>query len=76
MVDFDFDISLRVTQFSFKVPGQPTVIVSGDRVNAACKTALAKATRGDQVTISDIKTKLVGSDAMPSKTAPVIYEIQ
>jgi gliding motility-associated protein GldM len=75
MVDFDFDVSLRVTQFSFKVPGQPTVIVPGDRVNAQCKAALARATKGDQILISDIKTKMVGSDAMTSKTAPVIYEL-
>jgi hypothetical protein len=42
--------------FTFKVPGQAAVIVNGDRVNAQCKAALARAGRGDQVTISDIKT--------------------
>jgi hypothetical protein len=54
------------------------VIVQGDRVNAQCKAALARATRGDQVTISDIKTNIVGvpANVMPGKTAPVIYEIQ
>ena len=62
--------------FTLKVAGQAAVIVSGDRVNSQCKAALARATRGDQVTISDIKTKLVGSDIMLSRTAPVIYEIQ
>ena len=76
MVDFDFDITLKVTQFSFKVPGQITVVVNGDRVNAQCKAALARATRGDQVIISDIKTKLVGSELMTAKTTSVIYEIQ
>ena len=74
--DFDFDVKLKVVQFSFKVPGQPTVVVSGDRVNAQCKAALARATRGDQVTISEIKTKLEGSDINLKQTAPVIYEIQ
>ncbi|MGG7033693.1 MAG: gliding motility protein GldM [Flavobacterium sp.] len=74
--DFDFELNLRVVQFSLKVPGQPTVVVNGDRVNAQCKAALAKATRGDQVTISDIKTKLEGSDLMLKQTTPVIYEIQ
>ncbi len=76
MLDFDFEVKLRVTAFSLKVTGQATVIVSGDRVNAQCKAALAKAGRGDQVTISDIKTKLEGSDILLSRTAPVIYEIQ
>ena len=76
MLDFDFEVKLRVTGFSLKVAGQATVVVSGDRVNAQCKAALAKAGRGDQVTISDIKTKLEGSDSLLSRTAVVIYEIQ
>jgi gliding motility-associated protein GldM len=74
--DFDFQVNISVVGFTLKVPGQAAVIVSGDRVNAQCATALARATRGDVVTISDIKTKLVGSDIMLSRTAPVIYEIQ
>ncbi len=74
--DFDFDVSFRVVQFSLKAPGQPTVIVSGDRVNAACKAALARSTRGDVITISEIKTKLVGANIDLRATAPVLYEIQ
>jgi gliding motility-associated protein GldM len=74
--DFDFDVKLKVTQFTLKVPGQAAVIVSGSRVNAQCKAALARAGRGDQVTISDIKTQLEGSPIMLQRTAPVIYEIQ
>jgi len=76
--DFLYDLNFQVTQFTFKVAGTAAVIVQGDRVNAQCKAALARATRGDQVTISDIKTKIVGvpANVMPGKTAPVIYEIQ
>nr|MBF6609400.1 gliding motility protein GldM [Flavobacterium sp.] len=75
--DFAYDLNFQVTQFSFKVSGQPTVIVNGDRVNAQCKAALARAGRGDQVVISDIKTRVVGvSGILPPKTAPVVYEIQ
>jgi gliding motility-associated protein GldM len=76
MLDFDFEVKLNVTQFSFKVPGQATVVVNGDRVNAQCKAALARAGRGDLIVISEIKTKLEGSSILLSKTAPVIYEIQ
>jgi gliding motility-associated protein GldM len=76
MLDFDFEVKLRVTAFSLKVTGQATVIVNGDRVNAQCKAALAKAGRGDLIVISDIKTKLEGSDILLSRTAPVTYEIQ
>ena len=74
--DFDFEVNIQVTGFTFKVQGQPAVVVSGDRVNAQCASALARTTRGDQVTISDIKTKLAGSSLLLKKTAPVIYEIQ
>lgn len=74
--DFDFELNLRVVQFSLKAPGQPTVVVNGDRVNSQCKNALARVTRGDQVTIADIKTKLEGSELILRQTAPVIYEIQ
>ncbi|MFN3639455.1 MAG: gliding motility protein GldM [Flavobacterium sp.] len=74
--DFDFDVNLQVTGFTFKVPGQAAVVVNGDRVNAQCAAALARVTRGDQVTISDIKVRLVGSDILLPRTAPVIYEIQ
>ncbi|MFT6748139.1 MAG: gliding motility-associated protein GldM [Flavobacterium sp.] len=76
--DFLYDLKFRVTQFAFKVPGQATIIVNGDRVNAQCKAALARAGRGDQIIISDIKTVLVG-DGSGIKTKPaasVIYEIQ
>jgi len=76
--DFLYDLNFQVTQFTFKVAGSAAVIVNGDRVNAQCKAALAKAGRGDQVTISDIKTKIVGvtANVLTGKTAPVIYEIQ
>jgi gliding motility-associated protein GldM len=77
MIDFDFDVSLDVVGFNFKVAGQPTIVVPGNKLNAQCISVLSKSTRGDQVTISEIKTKLVGAGSyMLQKTAPVIYEIQ
>jgi gliding motility-associated protein GldM len=77
LVDFDFEVGLDVVGFNFKVTGQPTIVVSGNKLNGQCKAVLAKAGRGDQVTISEIKTKLVGAGSyMLPRTAPVIYEIQ
>ena len=77
LVDFDFEVGLDVVGFNFKVTGQPTVVVAGNKLNGQCKAVLAKAGRGDQVTISEIKTKLVGAGSyMLPRTAPVIYEIQ
>ncbi len=76
LLDFDFEVKLNVVKFTLKVAGQAAVVVTGDRVNAQCKAALARATRGDQIIISDIVTKLTGSDIMLPRTAAVIYEIQ
>jgi gliding motility-associated protein GldM len=76
--DFVYDLNFRVTQFTFKVPGQAAIVVNGDRVNAQCKAALARSGRGDQVIISDIKTKIEGVTAniITGKCSPVVYEIQ
>jgi hypothetical protein len=61
--------------FNLKVTGQATVVVQGNRLNAQCKAALSKAGRGDQVTISEIKTKLVGAGSyLLPRTAPVILK--
>jgi len=77
LVDFDFEVGLSVVGFNLKVSGQPTVVVQGNKLNAACKAVISKAGRGDQVTISEIKTKLDGAGSyMLPRTAPVIYEIQ
>jgi len=74
--DFDFDVKLNVVGFNIKVPGQPTIVVSGNKMDGRAKAAIQKATRGDVVVISEIKTKLEGSAIMLPKTAPVAYEIQ
>ncbi|QDW20326.1 gliding motility protein GldM [Flavobacterium sp. KBS0721] len=75
--DFDFEVGLDVVGFNMKIAGQPTVVVSGNRLNAQCKQVLSRAGKGDQVTISEIKTKLVGAGSyLLPRTAPVIFEIQ
>jgi gliding motility-associated protein GldM len=76
--DFLYDLKFQVTQFALKVPGQATIIVNGDRVNAQCKAALARATKGDVIIISDIKSKIVGDGAsiVTKSAAPTTYEIQ
>ena len=58
--DFDFDLSPRVTGFTFKVPGQPAVVVSGNRLNAAAKSALQRARKGDLVQIASIRAVVPG----------------
>ncbi len=75
--DFDFEVGLDVVGFNLKVPGLPTVVVQGNKLNAQAKAVISKVGRGDQVTISEIKTKLVGAGSyLLPRTAPVIFEIQ
>jgi gliding motility-associated protein GldM len=74
--DFLFDLTFNVKQFAFKVPGQATIIVNGDRVNAQCAAALQRAAKGDQIVISDIITSVPSGKFKPLNAAPVIYEIQ
>ena len=59
--DFDFEVGLNVTGFNIKVPGKPTVVVQGNKLNSQAQAILSAVSRGDQVTISEIKVNLVGA---------------
>jgi gliding motility-associated protein GldM len=76
MEDFDFPVTVNVTQFNVKVPGQPTIVVSGNRMDARAKSAIAKAQKGDVVVISEIKASFSGIDQMAKKVSICTYEIQ
>ncbi len=58
--DFDFELSPRVTEFIFKVSGQPSVKISGTKLNGAAKSALKKARKGDIVRFVQIKATVPG----------------
>jgi len=76
MEDFDFPVNVNVTQFNVKVPGQPTIVVSGNRMDSRAKSAIAKAQKGDVVVISEIKASFQGIDQMAKKVSICTYEIQ
>lgn len=76
MEDFDFPVTVNVTQFNVKVPGQPTIVVSGNRMDSRAKSAIAKAQKGDVVVISEIKASFSGIDQMAKKVSICTYEIQ
>ena len=74
--DFDFDLNLGVSGFKFKVPGQPTVNVNGNKLDARAKSALKRAKRGDAVQIFDIQAYITNNRSYKlKKVSPVIIEI-
>ena len=74
--DFVFDLPIQVTSFSIKVPGQPTVNVSGTKMNSQAKSAIKKARRGENITIFNIKAKIQGNAKYRLKNvSPVIVEV-
>ncbi len=74
--DFDFDLNLAVSGFSFKVPGQPTISVNGSKLDSRAKSALKRAKRGDVVQIFDIKAYITNNKSYRlKKVSPVVVEI-
>jgi gliding motility-associated protein GldM len=74
--DFDFDLKLNVTGFSFKVSGQPTVRVNGRALNDQAKAALRRAKRGETVQIFDINASITGNSGYKlKKITPVFIEL-
>ena len=73
--DFDFELPLNVKGFKFKVPGQPTINVSGGKLNSRAKAALRKAKRGSAVQIFDIQAKAKGVSIILKKVSPVFIEL-
>ena len=76
MEDVDFPVNVNVTQFNIKVPGQPTIVVSGNKMDSRARAAIAKASRGDIVIISEIKASFVGIDQQAKRVSACTYEIK
>ena len=74
--DFDFDLNLAVSQFKFKVPGQPTVVVNGNKLDNRAKSALKRAGRGESVQIFDIQAYITNNKSYKlKKVSPVVVEL-
>jgi gliding motility-associated protein GldM len=74
--DFDFNLDLNVSGFSFKVMGQPTIRVNGNKLDSSAKAALRRAGRGETVQIFDIQAGIAGNSSYKlKKVSPVIVEL-
>ena len=74
--DFDFDLKLNVTGFSFKVSGQPTIKVNGRKLNNQASGALKRAKRGETLQIFDITANIAGNSSYKlKKISPICIEL-
>ncbi|WP_297761245.1 gliding motility protein GldM [uncultured Muriicola sp.] len=74
--DFDFDLNLAVKGFKFKVPGQPSVVVKGNKLDSRAKSALKRAKRGDAVQVFDIEAYITNNKTYKlKKVSPIVVEI-
>ncbi len=74
--DFDFDLSLGIRGFKFKVPGQPTISVRGNKLDGAARNALKRARRGDAVQVFDIEAYITGNTGYKlKKVSPVVIQL-
>lgn len=74
--DFDFDLNLAISGFKFKVPGQPTVAVNGNKLDNRAKSALRRARQGDVVQIFDIQAYITNNKSYKlKKVSPVVVEL-
>ncbi|MEL4308632.1 type IX secretion system motor protein PorM/GldM [Joostella sp. CR20] len=74
--DFDFDLNLAISGFKFKVPGQPTVSVRGNKLDSRAKSALKRAGRGEAVQIFDIEAYITNNRSYKlKKVSPVVVEL-
>jgi gliding motility-associated protein GldM len=58
--NFDFDITPVVKQFTLSIPGQPSVVVNGSRMDPKAQGLLDLARTGDIIQIFDIKADVPG----------------
>ena len=74
--DFVFDVNVKVIGFELFVPGQPAIVVTGDRMSDQAKKAIATAQRGDKIMINNVKTTLDGAPGykMPG-SSPFVWEV-
>jgi len=74
--DFDFDLPLKTQSFRFRVPGQPSMVINGDRLDARALQMLNRTKNGQTVIISDINVIIPSNPSYKLKqTSPISITI-
>ena len=75
LVDFDFDLPVKVTEFRFRAPGMPSMVIKGNRLNAKAVNSLRRIKAGQTIIITDIKTAITGSKYRLQNPSPISITI-
>jgi gliding motility-associated protein GldM len=74
--DFDFDLPLETKSFRFRAPGQPSVVVSGNRLDSKARQMLSRIKNGQTVIIADIDVIIPTNPSYKLKqTSPISITI-
>jgi gliding motility-associated protein GldM len=74
--DFDFDLPLKVQSFRFRAPGQPSMVIKGDKLDSKAINTLSRIKNGQTVIISDIKVIIPSNPSYKLKqTSPISITI-
>ena len=74
--DFDFDLPLETKSFRFRAPGQPSMVIQGDRLDRKAINTLSRIKNGQTVIISDIEVIIPTNPSYKLKqTSPISITI-
>ncbi|MDA8871184.1 gliding motility protein GldM [Flavobacteriaceae bacterium] len=74
--DFDFDLPLKVESFRFRAPGQPSMVIRGDKLDSKAINTLSRIKNGQTIIISDIKVIIPSNPSYKLKqTSPISITI-
>ena len=74
--DFDFDLPLKVESFRFRAPGEPSMVINGDKLDSRAINTLSRIKNGQTVIISDIKVIIPSNPSYKLKqTSPISITI-
>jgi gliding motility-associated protein GldM len=74
--DFDFDLPLETKSFRFRAPGQPSMVINGNRLDSKAIQMLRRIKNGQTVIISDIEVIIPSNPSYKLKqTSPISITI-
>ena len=76
MEDFDFPVTLRVTQFTVIFPGMGSEVISGNSLTSSARAKAERLRPGDVVRFANIKVKMEGANVLVKEPTNATFTIQ